>query len=165
MVDDASEPYELTARQMQILQLAAEDLPAKQIARELCISVRTVEWHFAAMRSRTGCVTVGGLTAWAVASGIVAAPRTPRPGYAGNAPAISGHPLAGSHPPRGRPRLMTAEKIAEASRLFGTVPLTRLARHIGVSRGTLYTHMPAIKAAKAATTTKAIETIKTAAGG
>lgn len=121
---------------MQILQLAAEDLSAKQIARDLCISVRTVEWHFAAMRSRTGRVTVGGLTAWAVATGIVAAPpRTTEPR----------DPLA--EPSRGRPRLMTPDKIAEASRLLGTVPLAQIAREIGVSRGTLYTHLPAIKTA------------------
>jgi AcrR family transcriptional regulator len=43
---------------------------------------------------------------------------------------------------------MTAEKVAEASRLLGTVPLTQIAREIGVSRGTLYTHLPAIKAIK-----------------
>jgi DNA-binding CsgD family transcriptional regulator len=122
---------------VQILQLAAEDLSAKQIARDLCISVRTVEGHFASMRSRTGCVTVGGLTAWAVASGIVVAPIRNRP-RSGNI----------QHTLRGRPRLMTAEKIAEAADLLGEVPVTQIARQVGVSRGTVYAHMAAIRAAR-----------------
>ena len=148
---DASEPYGLTTRQVQILQLAADGLSAKQIARDLRISVRTVEGHFAAMRSRTGCVTVGSLTAWAVASGIVTVPLRSTTSHAGsgnsgNILVISGHTL--TVPSRGRPRLMTAEKITEAGSLLDILPLTQIARQIGVSRGTLYAHMDAIRAAR-----------------
>jgi hypothetical protein len=43
---------------------------------------------------------------------------------------------------------MTAEKIAQASDLLDAIPLTQIAREIGVSRGTLYAYMPAIRAAR-----------------
>jgi DNA-binding NarL/FixJ family response regulator len=60
----------LTFRQQQVLQLAVDDHSAKEIARELLISVRTVEGHFANLRSLAGVSTLPGLTAWAVAQGI-----------------------------------------------------------------------------------------------
>jgi DNA-binding CsgD family transcriptional regulator len=59
----------LTARQLQVLQLAVDGLSAKEIAQELSISVRTAEGHLAALRSLAGVGTLHGLTAWAVASG------------------------------------------------------------------------------------------------
>jgi hypothetical protein len=43
---------------------------------------------------------------------------------------------------------MTAEKIAEAADLLGEVPVTQIARQVGVSRGTVYAHMAAIRAAR-----------------
>jgi DNA-binding CsgD family transcriptional regulator len=61
----------LTRRQVEILGLAAEGLCAKQIARYLGISTRTVEDHFAAMRRRTGSRDKSELIAHAVAAGIV----------------------------------------------------------------------------------------------
>lgn len=68
----------LTARQAQVLQLAACGLSGKQIGRHLGISVRTVEGHFSGMRQRTGARSDGELIAYAVAAGFV----TPAPGPA-----------------------------------------------------------------------------------
>jgi DNA-binding CsgD family transcriptional regulator len=59
----------LTARQLEVLQLAVDGLSAKEMAQELSISVRTAEGHLAALRSLAGVGTLHGLTAWAVASG------------------------------------------------------------------------------------------------
>jgi DNA-binding CsgD family transcriptional regulator len=61
----------LTHKQVEILRLAAQGLCAKQIARYLGISTRTVEDHFAAMRRRTGSHDKSELIAHAVAAGIV----------------------------------------------------------------------------------------------
>jgi DNA invertase Pin-like site-specific DNA recombinase/DNA-binding CsgD family transcriptional regulator len=61
----------LTGRQAQVLQLAGRGLAAKQIARRLGISVRTVEDHFSAMRQRTGAHNQGELIACGAAAGLV----------------------------------------------------------------------------------------------
>ena len=76
---DSSVPGRLTPRQAQVLQLLVWDSPAQKIARELGISVRTVEGHLAAMRRHAGCVTLPGLAAWAVATSAAAPPRSTAP--------------------------------------------------------------------------------------
>lgn len=60
----------LTSRQAEVLRLAAGGLVAKEIARRLGISVRTVEGHLGTMRQRTGTRTMAELAAWAAARGI-----------------------------------------------------------------------------------------------
>jgi DNA invertase Pin-like site-specific DNA recombinase len=72
----------LTARQAEVLQLAARGLSGKQIGRHLGISVRTVEGHFSGMRQRTGARSDGELIAHAVAAGFVTPAPVPalRPG-------------------------------------------------------------------------------------
>jgi two-component system secretion response regulator SsrB len=67
--DQRNDP--LTRRQVEILQLTVADLSVKEIARELTISVRTVEGHFANMRRRTRLKNIGALIAWAVGEGVV----------------------------------------------------------------------------------------------
>jgi len=83
----------LTTRQAEVLQLAGRGLSGKQIARHLGISVRTVEDHFSAMRTRTGTHSQGELIAYGTAAGLV----KPGPCRPGNG-AISGTAvmLAGS---------------------------------------------------------------------
>jgi len=61
----------LTGRQAEVLRLAGRGLAAKQIARHLGISVRTVEDHFSAMRRRTGAHSQGELIAYGTAAGLV----------------------------------------------------------------------------------------------
>jgi DNA-binding NarL/FixJ family response regulator len=63
----------LTARQAEVLQLAAHGLSSKQIAHQLGISVRTVEDHFSAMGQRTGTHSKGELIAYGAAAGLVCA--------------------------------------------------------------------------------------------
>jgi DNA invertase Pin-like site-specific DNA recombinase/DNA-binding CsgD family transcriptional regulator len=65
----------LTARQVEILELAAQGLSGKQIGRYLDISVRTVEGHFSDMRQRTGARNDVELVAYGVAAGLVTPAR------------------------------------------------------------------------------------------
>jgi DNA-binding CsgD family transcriptional regulator len=60
----------LTSRQAEVLRLAAAGLVAKEIARRLGISIRTVEGHFGVMRQRTGARNMAELAAWGAARGI-----------------------------------------------------------------------------------------------
>lgn len=60
----------LTSRQAEVLRLAAAGLVAKEIARRLGISVRTVEGHLGVMRQRTGTRNMAELAAWGAARGI-----------------------------------------------------------------------------------------------
>jgi DNA-binding NarL/FixJ family response regulator len=59
-------PTQLTARQREALQLVAEGRSAKQIAAELNISPKTVEFHKAAIMDRVGLRTTAELTRWAL---------------------------------------------------------------------------------------------------
>jgi LuxR family transcriptional regulator, transcriptional regulator of spore coat protein len=67
---DSDEAAWLTSRQAEVLRLAAVGLVAKEIARRLGISIRTVEGHFGVMRQRTGARNMAELAAWGVARGI-----------------------------------------------------------------------------------------------
>jgi DNA-binding CsgD family transcriptional regulator len=61
----------LTARQAEVLQLAGRGLSGKQIARQLGISVRTIEDHFSVLRRRTGARNQAELIAYWAAAGLV----------------------------------------------------------------------------------------------
>jgi DNA invertase Pin-like site-specific DNA recombinase len=61
----------LTARQAELLQLSAQGLSSRQIARHLGISVRTVEGHFSDMRQRTGTRSHSELIAYAATAGLL----------------------------------------------------------------------------------------------
>ena len=63
-----SEP--LTPRQREVLQLIAEGRVAKEIAGTLRVSVRTVEFHKAAIMSRLEIRTTAELTRYAIAHGL-----------------------------------------------------------------------------------------------
>lgn len=70
--DDArSRPQVLTPRQRETLQLIAEGLSTKEIARVLELSVKTVETHRAQVMARLGIRTVPGLVRYAMRTGIV----------------------------------------------------------------------------------------------
>ncbi len=55
--DKSAELATLTARQKEILRLVAQNLQAKEIARELGISERAVKTHTDAARRRLGVAT------------------------------------------------------------------------------------------------------------
>jgi DNA-binding NarL/FixJ family response regulator len=61
----------LTPRQREILQLIAEGKSTKGIAKELDISVKTVETHRAQLMDRLGIHDVAGLVRYAIRAGLV----------------------------------------------------------------------------------------------
>ena len=61
----------LTSREREVLQLIAEGNTNKQIAAELCISIKTVEKHRQHVMERLNIHDIAGLTRYAIAKGIV----------------------------------------------------------------------------------------------
>jgi len=61
----------LTPRQREILQLVAEGCTTRDIAKRLCVSLRTVETHRAQLMERLNIHDVAGLTRFAIRSGLV----------------------------------------------------------------------------------------------
>ena len=62
---------ELTGRQRQILQCIAEGRQNKEIAHQLKIGTKTVEFHRARLMSKLGLHSVGQLTRFAIEEGLV----------------------------------------------------------------------------------------------
>jgi DNA-binding CsgD family transcriptional regulator len=165
-----AEACRLTRRETEVVQLAANGRNTSQIGRELGLSVRTVEDHLARARRRTGAATTAELVARVVAAGIVfpgAIPAAPgdRRRRGGTARAeyaimfrksnISEHDYRASCGPtgnergkRGRPTVMTPDRINAAAEMLSSHSVIQIARKLGVSRGTVYAHMPAIQAAR-----------------
>lgn len=63
----------LTSREREVLQLIAEGNTNKQIAAELCISIKTVEKHRQQVMNRLNIHDIAGLTRYAMARGIIEA--------------------------------------------------------------------------------------------
>ncbi len=61
----------LTTRQIEILRLVASGLTTKEIARDLDISPKTVEFHRTQLMERTGATDVAGLTRYAMQRGLI----------------------------------------------------------------------------------------------
>ena len=61
----------LTTREAEVLQLIAEGRANKQIAAELCISIKTVEKHRQQVMNKLNIHDVAGLTRHAIAKGII----------------------------------------------------------------------------------------------
>lgn len=64
-------PSALTGRQLEVLRSIARGLSNKEIARELAISPKTVEFHRGQLMQRLGLHDVASLTRYAVRSGLV----------------------------------------------------------------------------------------------
>jgi len=79
----------LTSREAEVLQLIAEGYANKQIADELCISIKTVEKHRQQVMHKLNLHEVASLTRYAVAQGIIEATPPPELVQHGNAPASS----------------------------------------------------------------------------
>jgi DNA-binding NarL/FixJ family response regulator len=67
---DASSRSDLTARQREVLRLIALGSSAKDIANQLNISVRTAEFHRAAIMQRLGLHSTAQMTRYAIANDI-----------------------------------------------------------------------------------------------
>ncbi|HWW03064.1 MAG TPA: response regulator transcription factor [Candidatus Acidoferrum sp.] len=61
----------LTSREAEVLQMVAEGKVNKQIAAELCISVKTVDKHRQELMKKLHIHDVAGLTRYAISSGII----------------------------------------------------------------------------------------------
>jgi DNA-binding NarL/FixJ family response regulator len=61
----------LTSREAQVLQLIAEGKPNKQIAAELCLSIKTVEKHRQQVMNKLNIHDIAGLTRYALAKGVI----------------------------------------------------------------------------------------------
>src|SRR5207249_2503613 len=61
----------LTSREAEVLQLIAEGQPNKQIASELCISIKTVEKHRQQVMNKLNIHDIAGLTRHAISKGII----------------------------------------------------------------------------------------------
>src|SRR3989440_8200628 len=64
-------PDYLTTREAEVLQLIAEGRANKQIAAELCISIKTVEKHRQQVMNKLNIHDVAGLTRHAISKGII----------------------------------------------------------------------------------------------
>jgi DNA-binding NarL/FixJ family response regulator len=67
----SSESEALTPRQVEVLQLVAQGRAMKEIATQLGISVKTVEFHKACLTERLGVHTTAELTQFAIHRGII----------------------------------------------------------------------------------------------
>jgi DNA-binding NarL/FixJ family response regulator len=69
---------ELTSRETEVLQLIAEGFSNKQIAAELCISIKTVEKHRQQVMNKLNIHDVASLTRYALSRGVIerSAPAT-----------------------------------------------------------------------------------------
>jgi DNA-binding NarL/FixJ family response regulator len=67
----------LTSREAEVLQLVAEGKVNKQIAAELCISVKTVEKHRQEVMNKLNIHHVAGLTRYAISRGIIKSSVSP----------------------------------------------------------------------------------------
>jgi DNA-binding NarL/FixJ family response regulator len=63
--------FELTSREVEVLQLVAEGKANKQIAAELAISIKTVEKHRSRLMQTLNIHDTAGLTRYAIATGII----------------------------------------------------------------------------------------------
>jgi DNA-binding NarL/FixJ family response regulator len=69
----------LTTREAEVLQLIAEGKPNKQIAAELCISIKTVEKHRQQVMNKLNIHDIAGLTRYAISKGIIECGNPPTP--------------------------------------------------------------------------------------
>lgn len=61
----------LTTREMEVLQQVAEGSANKQIAADLCISIKTVEKHRTSLMKKLNIHDTAGLTRYAIAEGVI----------------------------------------------------------------------------------------------
>jgi DNA-binding CsgD family transcriptional regulator len=129
---DGTGDRSLTHRQAEIIQLLVSGMTIKQIARYLGISTRTVDRHLSAARERAGARTKEELIGWTVWTGSAV------PGLVTTQVSATHGQKASALCARGRPPMMTPERVALAQEYLPDLPVAEVARKIGVSRSTLY---------------------------
>ena len=68
--EDGSAYSVLTNREREVLQLIAEGMSTKQIARELHLSVKTIEWHRSQLMKRLHLKSIAELVKYAISEGL-----------------------------------------------------------------------------------------------
>ena len=68
---------DLTAREREVLQLIAEGMSTKMIAKELCLSTKTIEWHRNRIMKKLGIESIAGLVRYAMVEGLTSADLAP----------------------------------------------------------------------------------------
>lgn len=68
---------DLTTREREVLQLIAEGLSTKMIAKELCLSGKTIDWHRSRIMRKLGIESVAGLVRYAMVEGLTTAELMP----------------------------------------------------------------------------------------
>jgi DNA-binding NarL/FixJ family response regulator len=68
---------DLTAREREVLQLIAEGKSTKMIAKELCLSTKTIEWHRSRIMKKLGIESIAGLVRYAMVEGLTSAALMP----------------------------------------------------------------------------------------
>lgn len=86
-----SNPFELTTREEEVLQLIAEGLPNKGIAAQLGISIKTVEKHRQKVMDKLNIHETAGLTRYAIGKGIIAQKLQNQKQEEGASAAVSSH--------------------------------------------------------------------------
>jgi DNA-binding CsgD family transcriptional regulator len=143
----------LTPRQAEVVNLAQRGLAAKEIARHLGISKRTVEAHLGEARRRVGVASTVALVGSVVIVDAGATDGESSCSCSENA-GISEQVITGGGVPspprrdrqrRGRPTVMTDDMIDKARVLLPSHSISHIARHLKVSRTTIYAHMGQIR--------------------
>ncbi len=62
---------QLTAREIEVLQFVATGKLNKQVASELCLSIKTIEKHRGHLTKKLGIRGIAGLTHYAIYAGII----------------------------------------------------------------------------------------------
>jgi DNA-binding NarL/FixJ family response regulator len=68
---------ELTGREREVLQLIAEGMSTKMIAKELCLSAKTIEWHRGRIMRKLGIESIAGLVRYAMVEGLTSTGLVP----------------------------------------------------------------------------------------
>ena len=70
-VEDKTSAYSvLTVREREVLQLVAEGKSTKEIAKELHLSVKTIEWHRSQIMNKLGLQSIAELVKYAINEGL-----------------------------------------------------------------------------------------------
>jgi len=69
--DDTQAHFQLTQRELQVLQYVTRGYTAKKIARQLDISFRTVEKHTLNIKTKLGCLSKGELIEESIRRGLL----------------------------------------------------------------------------------------------
>jgi DNA-binding CsgD family transcriptional regulator len=136
----------LTPRQTQLVRLAADGMSAKEIARYLEISKPTVDGHFKAARERTGARNMAELIGMMYADESGKYSQYPSKGSCSEISSFPDPSWRRRQRPRGRPTVMTPDRLAAARELLRTYTVTQVASKLGISRTTLYTYRASIAA-------------------